>query len=169
MSFQPVSLCQPRTFDFPCLSYNVNLRGLDGIPQELLDAVCENIYVEFMPPSSHPVVAANAPNHVFIKIDFTQPTEPTGEFIGVRIGMMPDISDPFARDSGFNSYASGHLRVLLVSYKRPSRRSFRAFTSRPLIPTLTLRLVLGALTESELQYFDFDTHSGVTHGWRDFV
>ncbi|OTA56521.1 hypothetical protein K449DRAFT_425362 [Hypoxylon sp. EC38] len=164
------SLSQPVTLDF-ALRHNVNIRGLEDIPLELLDLVCENIHVEFVPPLTRPELVVNTPNYVHIKVDFTQPPElnGAGELAGVSIGMWPVLAYPITLDSGFNSYVCGRLRVILLPYKGPSRESFRTFTSRPLIPTLTLHRVLRVLTENELHFFDFDYRSGVLRGWRDFV
>ncbi|KAI0852817.1 hypothetical protein F5Y00DRAFT_226154 [Daldinia vernicosa] len=151
----------PPFFDF---GFNITKQGLACVPQELLDAECSKLYIEFLlqflepetegPESEKIPVTA----HTVLKADFMTPL---GHYKGVRIAMDLD-RQALCEESGV-------LGVKFRTYSGKTTSSIRTFAF-PVIGSVTIGQMLETMTSKKMEHFEFDyDDDDHIHGCSDFM
>ncbi|KAK7431879.1 hypothetical protein QQZ08_001498 [Neonectria magnoliae] len=134
-----------------------------ALPLVFRNAICDKFFVEFLKLSED----GNGKNHAILKVDFQRNVH--GSYKGARIMMGVDFEPTlFESDGSRSAYQPGTLLVKPVKYQQASNKAVRT-CQVSMAPSLSLGHIIGALLQSELQYFYFIAINGQYFGCRDFV
>jgi len=147
--------------DFPSEGYNLT-EDPEVLPENLLRTECLKVFVEFLQTSG----AANAKNHVILKIDFKTVCE---GYRGTRISMDVkfDLGSTGSDDSE-PGRKPGKMLVKPVIYTGVSASSARTFQIS-VHPNLPLSYIIDTLLHHRLHDFYFTNINARYYGCRDFM
>ncbi|KXJ84754.1 hypothetical protein Micbo1qcDRAFT_227635 [Microdochium bolleyi] len=134
-----------------------------AVPNNLLAARCQSLYVEFLQVSAQGALVEGAKNHVVLKVDFEHIT---ARCRGVRISM--DIDQDLELEDDGTGLKPGKMMVKPVSYRGASTSSARSF-ELPLQRQTTLQAIISPFVGYGLQDFYFQEVADRYYGCRDFM